>query len=121
MIQQVVQSPEEIHDMQVTVSGDHHNTVVSVDGDVDAYSSPALALAIEKVAADGVDVLTLDLSGVAFLGSAGLSVLIGAQRSVKKFHLLRGNRIVDRLVTLTGLELLYGSDESSDTTDTVTA
>ena len=59
----------------------------------------------------GATSLVVDVEAVSFLGSSGLSVLIGAHRTAERFELRRGNRIVDRLISLTGLGLLYGDSE----------
>lgn len=99
--------------MQVTSTTNGPEVVITVAGEIDADTSPSLDAAIAEVVGQGIRSLVVDLEEVTFLGSSGLSVLIGAQRSVESFELRRGNRIVDRLITLTGLERLYGSATSA--------
>lgn len=94
--------------MQVSTTRNGEEAVVTVSGDVDADTSPQLEAEFASVAASGARTVVVDVGAVSFLGSSGLSVLIGAQRAADRFELRRGNRIVDRLVELTGLGLLYG-------------
>ena len=96
--------------MHVTTTRDGHKAVVAVSGDLDAETSPKLEAEFAGLRNLGTRSLVVDMSGVAFLGSSGLSVLIVAQRGVEEFTLLRGNNMVDRLIALTGLDRLYGAD-----------
>ena len=78
---------------------------ISAKGEVDIGTAPGLASALEAAEASGAVAIVLDLSGVTFIDSTGLSVLVrGALRSEE------GNRLsivaspsVDRVVDLTGL------------------
>jgi anti-anti-sigma factor len=65
--------------------------VVTVTGDVDARSAPALA-SVLTTQLSVARVVVVDLDGVALLGSAGLTALFGAN------ELARGERRVLRLV-----------------------
>jgi anti-sigma B factor antagonist len=103
--------------MDVTTTRSGTNAAVSVTGDVDSETAPALAQEVEELLAAGVSGLSMDLSGVTFLSSAGLSVLIDARKRSTEFRLIRGNRLVDRLVSLTGLEILYGEEANDGVTD----
>jgi anti-sigma B factor antagonist len=51
-------------------------------GEIDASTAPVLRRAVEAGAATGLPLLVIDLSGVTFLESAGLAVLIGAHRDM---------------------------------------
>jgi anti-sigma B factor antagonist len=99
--------------MEVTTTRNGSDAVVTVSGDVDVETAPKLEAAFSQIFDEGAQRIVVDLAGVAFLGSSGLSVLIGAQRRATYFELAPGNRIVDRLIELTGLGLLYG-DTNSD-------
>ena len=98
--------------MEVTTTRDGLVAVVTVAGDVDVETSPKLDAVFAELFSDGARTVVVDVSDVSFLSSAGLSVLIGAQRAATHFELRRGNRIVDRLIELTGLALLYGDSHS---------
>ena len=97
--------------MQVTTTRSGDEAVVTIAGDVDAGTSPQLEAELNTVFASGASAIIVDVEAVSFLGSSGLSVLIGAHRTAERFELRRGNRIVDRLISLTGLGLLYGDNE----------
>lgn len=99
--------------MDVTSNRSGTSATIVVSGDVDSDTAPALDNAVRALIADGVTALSLDAGGVTFLSSAGLSVFVGAKKELPDkgaFTLIRGNRTVDRLIELTGLELLYGTD-----------
>ena len=101
--------------MQVTTTRSGDEAVVTISGEVDADTSPRLDAEFTSLLADGIRTMAVDVEGVSFLGSSGLSVLIGAHRAADRFTLRRGNRIVDRLIDLTGLGLLYGEDDANAT------
>jgi anti-anti-sigma factor len=83
---------------------------VRIIGDVDSETSPALQAEFHRLIDAGTTDVVVDPARITFLSSAGLNILIGAQRGVERFCLERGNRIVDRLIDLTGLEVLYGEE-----------
>lgn len=97
--------------MDVTSNRSGTSATLVVSGDVDSETAPALDSAVRALIADGVTSLALDAGAVTFLSSAGLSVFVSAKKELPDeggFVLLRGNRTVDRLIQLTGLELLFG-------------
>lgn len=94
--------------MELTTTVDGRRTTVNVHGDIDSDTAPKLESELSRLVTAGCAELVLDPAGVSFLSSAGLSVLITTHRAAASFHLERGNRMVDRLITLTGLEKLYG-------------
>jgi anti-sigma B factor antagonist len=93
--------------MDLTTSRNGGTARVSVTGDVDSETSPQFESELMALLDDGVSELVVDPSGIDFLSSAGLSVLITAHTKAERFRLERGNRTVDRLIELTGLGLLY--------------
>ncbi|MEV6276872.1 STAS domain-containing protein [Nocardia sp. NPDC051832] len=62
----------------VTVHGGA--TVLTVAGEVDLATAPALETAIEGVLADKAPALIIDLTGVSFLASAGMAALVAAHQ-----------------------------------------
>ena len=97
--------------MDVTSNRSGTSATLVVSGDVDSETAPALDSAVRALIAEGVTSLSLDAGAVTFLSSAGLSVFVAAKKELPDeggFVLLRGNRTVDRLIQLTGLELLFG-------------
>ncbi|MGW0249682.1 STAS domain-containing protein [Nocardia goodfellowii] len=55
-------------------------TVLTVAGEVDLATAPALETAIEGVLADQPRALIIDLTGVSFLASAGMAALVAAHQ-----------------------------------------
>lgn len=84
-----------------------------VAGEVDSATAGHLDAVFREVIDAGASQVVADFERVTFVSSAGLSVLIGAHRRSDSFRLLRGNRVVDRLVELTGLEMLYGTGDDT--------
>ena len=70
----------------VRVRREQSGTIVSAGGELDAFTAPELADALEGVGDDGA--VVVDLSRVAFMDSTALGVLV---RGLKKLH-LRGGR-----------------------------
>lgn len=81
-------------------------TVLSVAGEVDMLSAPALRAAVSTNLADK-GTFVLDMSRVTFLGSAGLAVLVeGLQQSRRRgiaFRIVASDRAVTRPLVATGL------------------
>lgn len=61
---------------QAAVEAAGGTVVVSVVGEVDMLSAPRLEETAQRALADAPPLLVLDLSGVTFLSSAGLSALV---------------------------------------------
>ncbi|HEX3778365.1 MAG TPA: STAS domain-containing protein [Pseudonocardiaceae bacterium] len=87
--------------------------VLHVTGEVDMLTAPVLAEQIDyQVGDDGVSAgraLIFDLTGVGFLGSAGLAVLAEASKrasdqSLPKVRVVAGSRAVLRPIEVTGLD-----------------
>lgn len=94
--------------MKITTERTGTSAQVFASGDIDSETAPQLDKVFTTLSNDGVNEVSLNVLEVSFLSSAGLSVLISAHREFERFRLERGNRIVDRLVALTGLAILYG-------------
>ncbi|WP_199433219.1 STAS domain-containing protein [Qaidamihabitans albus] len=82
--------------------------VLTVRGDVDLLTAAEFAETVRGRLRDTDDVLVLDLSGVGFLGTAGLAVLAEVHdHAERRGHRLRvvagGNRSVLRALTAGGL------------------
>jgi anti-sigma B factor antagonist len=90
--------------------------VITVEGDVDLYSSPELRSAImEAMAAEGA--VAVDLSRVRYMDSSGVATLVeglkGAMSDGTEFRLLSPSRSVMKVLELSRLDTIF---EISETT-----
>lgn len=81
--------------------------VLRVAGEVDVYTAPALRERLTDLLAAGVRHVVVDTSGVTFLDSTGLGVLVGGRKRLHahdgSLALAGGPERVVRLLRLTGL------------------
>lgn len=94
--------------------------VVRLTGELDVTTAPrALEQIRPHLSASGLHMLVLDLSELTFIGSAGLSLLIDAQRQAHAANiavrLVTGSQCVDRALEITGLssEFVFAADLES--------
>jgi anti-sigma B factor antagonist len=88
-------------------------TVITVFGEIDADEAAQLradaVAAVERASSEGTPMIVLDLSGVRFIGSVGLSTVLHVHRTAERLGVaLRGvtgrsNRAVSRPLKLTGM------------------
>lgn len=65
----------------LTLSEARHGsvTVLTADGEIDVSTGPQLRAALSEVLAqDGADAVVVDLSGITFMGSTAIAVLVDA-------------------------------------------
>jgi anti-sigma B factor antagonist len=77
--------------------------VISVAGQLDISNAAALEQALAGAAAAHPRALIFDLSGLEFMDSAGVSVLVRARTEVGEVRLRSPTPIVRRLIEITGL------------------
>ncbi|MTE14450.1 STAS domain-containing protein [Nocardia aurantiaca] len=63
-------------------------TVLTVAGEVDLATAPALENAIDAALAGKPAALVIDLTAVSFLASAGMAVLVGVHKRAGETHLM---------------------------------
>jgi anti-sigma B factor antagonist len=68
-------------EVSTTSSGDY--TVLAVSGEVDMDSAPRLRELVLEQLTDGRNLLVIDMSGVTFMDSSGLSVLVAVLKRVR--------------------------------------
>ena len=82
--------------------------VITVTGEIDSFSSPALEQELEWVLGDGASNAVVDLAGVGFIDSTGLRVLLKAlprfTRRGGKLVIVSDDRRVLRTLEITGLD-----------------
>lgn len=108
--------PEVALDLDFDVDSQPGRTIVRIGGELDMLTAPRLRDALFPVVSDADADVALDLDRVTFLGSNGLGVLVEVARRAQDtgaaLRLVAGTRVVNRPLTLTGLDEvldLYGS------------
>ena len=85
--------------------------IVNVSGEIHLSTAPSFREQLNAVIESGGAMLVLDLSGVEFIDSTGLSVLLNGLRLVNQRHgrmaLVCANPTVMRLFQITGLDATF--------------
>ncbi|MBW8767808.1 MAG: STAS domain-containing protein [Geodermatophilales bacterium] len=93
--------------MTIDISGAAPYVRLTAAGEIDSSSAPVLRQHLETVLDTEVTEITVDLSGVTFLDSAGLCVLAAAYRRAAEqdthLRVLASSRAVIRPLQITGL------------------
>jgi len=83
-------------------------SVVSVRGEVDVFTAPGLDTELDLLIAGGNPRLVVDLSGVAFLDSTGLGVLVKSLKAAREaggwVHLVVTSDRIRKIFEITGLD-----------------
>ena len=94
-----------------TSTADDGTVTVTVVGEVDTFTAPVLRSSLDTQLEQSPSELVIDLSGVQFLGSAGLAVLVETQKSARSrdvgLRLIATTRAVTRPLEVTGLIDLF--------------
>lgn len=92
-------------------------TVVTVDGELDVHTAPQLSKTLDGIYAGGHSVV-VDLSGVPFMDSTGLSVFVTALKRTKeadgRLGLVVTEPAVLKVFTITGLDTVLAVHDSLD-------
>ncbi len=104
---------DDLVSIDVTTSGPAVRLTVA--GEVDSSSAPALRAALENALAGGARELVVDLDRVTFLDSAGLCVLAATHRRADEegfaLRVLASTRAVMRPLQITGLWQLLAVEQ----------
>jgi len=69
--------------VQIDVSKEGDVVVVTVEGDLDANTSPDLRAKFEELIGQGENQYIIDLAGVAFMDSSGIAALVNLFKRVR--------------------------------------
>jgi anti-sigma B factor antagonist len=85
--------------------------VLTLSGELDLASAPALQQQLDAAHANGVPRVLVDLSGLEFLDSTGLQVLLYADRRLREngqaLSLRRGPSAIQRVFELTHMDSIF--------------
>ncbi len=88
--------------LQVEAAAEGDQLVLVLHGELDPHTAPVLRDRIDQALAQDTTTLVLDVSGLRFIDSSGLRVIIGAHKDMAG----RGGRLVLRSPTETTRRLL---------------
>lgn len=80
--------------------------VVILSGELDSSNVEALSTTLASITARRPERLIFDLSGLRFMDSAGIAVLVGAAGAVDSVRLRNPSQVVRRVIEVTGLSEL---------------
>jgi len=72
--------------MQIETIKYKHSDLIKLQGRLDSASAPKLAEVINAITGDGRYKIILDMGELSFISSAGLRVLINAQKTCKRYN-----------------------------------
>jgi len=92
--------------------------IVSVAGEIDAYTAPKLREAIIPLAEEPNPNITINLKNVSYMDSTGLGVFVGLLKSVRKnggqLNLVELSDRLERLFSITGLSDIIDISSKSE-------
>ena len=95
-------------DLSISLSRTSDRLVVTLQGDLDAHSAPALGDVLLAAAECQEYPVVVDLAGVGFIDSSGLTVLLSGQRHLGRtggwLIVVEPSPPVSRLFDITGLD-----------------
>jgi anti-sigma B factor antagonist len=72
--------------MEITTTQYKHSDLVKVTGRVDSFTAPKLAEVMEAITDSGRYKIVFDMTGLEYMSSAGLRVLISTQKTCKRYN-----------------------------------
>ncbi len=95
-------------DLGITTRQSGSTTVVSVTGELDVHTATELELALREMISNGQHDVVVDLRGLGFLDSTGLSVLVKALKWAKEagggLRVVAADDKISKVFTITGLD-----------------
>lgn len=99
--------------MELTVNSRDENgrTVLQMQGEIDVYTAPVLREHLSEVISEGRNRLVIDMTGVDFLDSTGLGVLVGALKRIRSqdgsLQLVCDQEKILKVFRITGLTKVF--------------
>jgi stage II sporulation protein AA (anti-sigma F factor antagonist) len=93
---------------EVILSTDTTRSCAQLRGELDLSTAPRLERLLDELYRDGYRQITLDMSGLEFLGASALSVFVRFDRALRaaggELVLARPSRMASRILSITGLD-----------------
>lgn len=103
--------------MTTAVTAHGEVIVLTVAGEVDLATAPALEIAIDAVLADKPAALVIDLSAVTFLASAGMAVLVATHKragDATRIAVVADGPATSRQLKMTSLDQVFALHSTLD-------
>lgn len=98
-------------DLKIESSTKDGTAVLALKGEVDVYTAPKLKGSLIDLVDEGKYVIVVDLSGVDFIDSSGLGVLVGGLKRVKSHEgsisLVCSQENILKIFRITGLNKVF--------------
>jgi anti-anti-sigma factor len=102
------QHVDELGTFDVVIFTDTTRSFAQLSGELDVTTAPRLERLLNQLCRDGHRQITLDLSGLEFLGAAALTVFIRVDQALRsvggQLVLTRLTRMARRILAITGLD-----------------
>lgn len=85
--------------MKITKTLNGNNLTLALEGRLDTNTAPELEMTL-KNAIDGVAELVIDMAALDYLSSAGLRVLLGAQKTMNKQGSMKVTHVNDTIMEI---------------------
>lgn len=105
-------------DLEVSQRSEGSVIVVEPRGEIDVWTAERLRTALHEAEGSDASSIVVDLTGVGFLDSTGIGVLVGALRRQKErereLRLVVSHPHVLKVLTITSLDKVFAIDETID-------
>ena len=81
--------------MEISTTPYKHCDLIAVTGRIDSLTAPQLAEAMDAIMEAGRYKIVFDVSGIDYMSSAGLRILINVQKTCKRYN--RGELVLARV------------------------
>lgn len=85
--------------MKITKKTNGHNLTIALEGRLDTGTAPELEKEL-KASLDGVKELMIDMERLDYLSSAGLRVLLGAQKTMNRQGSMKVSHVNDTIMEI---------------------
>ena len=97
---------------------DGRTHVIEIEGQIDLHAAPSMQERMDGVLEDGKTQVIVDLSGVSYIDSTGLTVLVGALKKLRRsggaLSLVVTDYDIERMFESTGLDGMFALHRSRD-------
>lgn len=103
-------------DLTLSTRSEDGRTIVEVAGEIDVYTAPRLREQLAELVDSGRYDIVVDMTGVEFLDSTGLGVLVGGLKRVRthdgSLHLVCTQERILKIFRITGLTKVFPIHDS---------